>query len=282
MGGASALSFGDKLRCSLAGDPAGSDGRCSYGRDAVCSELAYAGPDFAARCGTSAYVVRRLAYCFSIYEQDWGCAEIGCTLGYYFMRAVRRRHLDFVPADANARNAPLKRICYIVAGLLLVTVMLVADGGTVQFHRQAGPFAVTLFSSPVPLRAGRADLSVMVQKASDNSTIQDANVTVHLKRSATDNVVEVVAPATHAKATNKLLYAAELTIPSPGQWQANVEIHAAGTTATAEGTINVLPQQAAVTTYWGYFALIPFAILLFLFNRWLRRRRQMLYPRTRP
>lgn len=160
--------------------------------------------------------------------------------------------------------------------------MLLADGGTVQFHQQVGPFDLTLFSSPTPLRAGRADLSVMLQRASDKSSIQNANVTVHLKRSTADNVVEVVVPATHAKATNKLLYAAELTIPSPGEWQVQVEINAAGTTATATGQIDVAPQQAPAATYWGYFALIPFVILLFVFNRWLKRRRQMLYPRVRP
>ncbi len=121
----------------------------------------------------------------------------------------------------------------------------------------------------------------MVQKASDNSSIQNASVTVHLRRSTTDNVVEVVAPATHAKATNKLLYAAELTIPSPGQWQVNVEIDAPGTAASATGQIEVLPPQAPAVSYWGYFALIPFVILLFVFNRWLRRRRQSLYPRAR-
>lgn len=166
--------------------------------------------------------------------------------------------------------------------LLLVAGMLLADGGTVQFHKQAGRFDITLVSSPTPLRTGRADLSVMVQKASDNSSVQNANVTVHLRKSATDNVVEVMAPATHAKATNKLLYAAELTIPSPGQWQVNVEVNAAGASATASGQIEVLTPQAPAATYWGYFALIPFAILLFIFNRWLRRRRQMLYPRVRP
>lgn len=160
--------------------------------------------------------------------------------------------------------------------------MLLADGGTVQFHKQSGPFDVTLFSSPVPLRAGHADLSVMVQKLTDHSYIQNATVTIHLRRSTAENVVEVVAPAIHAKAANKLLYAAQMTIPSPGPWQVNVEIEAAGTTVTATGEIQALPAQAPAVTYWGYFALIPFVILLFLFNRWLRRRRQSLYPRVRP
>lgn len=168
------------------------------------------------------------------------------------------------------------------AALLLAAGILLADGGTVQFHKQAGPFDITLFSSPVPLRAGRVDLSLMVQNLTDHSHIHNANVTVHLRKSTAENVVEIMAPATHAKAANKLLYAAEMTIPSPGEWRVNVEIDAAGATATATGEIEVLPPQAPAVTYWGYFALIPFAILLFLFNRWLRRRRQSLYPRVRP
>ena len=52
--------------------------------------------------------------------------------------------------------------------------LLFADGGIVQFQKQAGPFFVTVFSAPVPLRVGAADLSVMVQKADDRSEVLDA------------------------------------------------------------------------------------------------------------
>ncbi len=158
--------------------------------------------------------------------------------------------------------------------------MLYADGGTVLFHKQAGPFEVTLFGSPTPLRVGSADLSVMVQKTADSSSVSDAEVNVHLKRSEPGNIVEVIAPATHAKATNKLLYAAHVHLPAAGTWRVDVEVAAAGSTASASGQVTVQPPEPPAANYWGYFALVPFVILLFVFNRWLKRRRRMTYPRV--
>jgi len=190
--------------------------------------------------------------------------------------------LDFVPADADAGDAALTRACYICAGLLLLTGVLFADGGTLQFHKEAGPFDITLFSSPTPLRAGTADLSVMVQRTPDRSSVQDASVSLHLKKSEPDNILEVIAPATHAKATNKLLYAARVHLPSAGAWSVDVEVSEGGKSATASGQLNVLPPEAPATTYWGYFALVPFVILLFVFNRWLKRRRHVTGPPAQP
>lgn len=160
--------------------------------------------------------------------------------------------------------------------------MLFADGGTLQFHKQAGPFDITLFSSPTPLHAGAADLSVMVQRTADRSSVQDASVSLHLKKAEPDNIVEVIAPATHAKATNKLLYAAHVMLSHPGTWSVDVEVSEAGQSATASGQLNVLPLQAPAETYWGYFALVPFVILLFVFNRWLKRRRRTTPPPAQP
>ncbi len=90
--------------------------------------------------------------------------------------------VDFVPADADARHAALSRIG-LLAGLCLASRALFADGGTVQFQKHAGPFIVTLFSTPVPLRVGAADLSVMLQKAEDRSAVLDAGVAVQLTKS---------------------------------------------------------------------------------------------------
>jgi hypothetical protein len=166
--------------------------------------------------------------------------------------------------------------------MLLLAGSLFADGGTLQFHKRAGPLDIALFSSPVPLRAGQADFSVMVQRAADRSAVQDARVNLHLKKSDPEDVVEIVAPATHAKATNKLLYASNVSLPSAGTWRMDIEVKADGTTVSASGQLTVLPPQAPAANYWGYFALVPFAILLFIFNRWLKRRQRFTYRRAPP
>ena len=165
--------------------------------------------------------------------------------------------------------------------MLLTASLLLADGGTVQLRKQAGPFEITLFSTPSPLRSGPVDLSVMVQRAGDRSPVLDANVKVHLRKRGGDNIIEVFAPARHENATNKLLYAAKVNLVSAGEWLAEIEVIEGGATADIAGQVTVLPESPPIVAYWPYFALVPLAIALFFFNRWLRRRREYLYPRKR-
>ncbi len=101
----------------------------------------------------------------------WG-ANGDCTsdaLGRACLRTLWNRHLDSVPADADARHVALKRTIRkfgaLCAGAVLAATLVFADGGTMLFRKRADPFLVTAFSEPVPVRVGAADLSVMVQNA---------------------------------------------------------------------------------------------------------------------
>jgi len=173
----------------------------------------------------------------------------------------------------------------IAAGLLIViscACLLSGDGGSLVARKQTGPFVISVFAADAPVRAGKADLSVMVQQVSDESPVMDATVMLRLTKATGSAVTEVAAPATHAKATNKTLYAAQLTIPSEGAWRLSADVAANGTNAEATADLNVMPPAPPAERYWPYIALIPFAVFLFAFNRWLRRRRQFLTPRARP
>lgn len=150
--------------------------------------------------------------------------------------------------------------------LCLVRVPAFADGGTLQFRKQAGPFTVTLFSAPVPLRAGAADLSVLVQDAEEN-TLVDGAVTLLLSKS---DQPDIVAEATTARATNKLLYAARVDLPEAGKWRVQVRVNRGGSNAAVDGEISVLPEEAPLLTYWPYFAVVPIGLVLFVLNQWLK------------
>ena len=150
---------------------------------------------------------------------------------------------------------------------------LFADGGTMQFRKPAGPFMVTVFSEPVPVRAGIADLSVMVEKGSDQSGVLDADVKLHLKKTESGRIVEIIAPASHSNATNKLLYAASVTLPSAGTWQITVDVREKGDAASASGNVTVWAAEAPMMERWPLFAVVPLMILFFVLNQWLRRRR---------
>jgi hypothetical protein len=184
--------------------------------------------------------------------------------------------LDFVPADADARHDDVSKIgikvLVLLATLCVAGTPLYADGGTLQFQKQAGPFTVTLFSMPVPVRVGAADLSVLVQD-SQNNTLVDGRVTVHLSKA---DERDIVAVATTAQATNKLLYAAPVELPKAGKWHVRIDVARAGLSGEAEGEIDVLPEEPPLEAFWTYFAIVPFGVLLFVLNQWLKRREHRL------
>ncbi len=169
----------------------------------------------------------------------------------------------------------------IVALALLARIMLLADGGTLILQKQAGPLTISIFSSPEPLRTGPADLSVMVQKSVDKSSILDADVKLHFTHASPDGIMEVFAPATHANATNKLLYASRVNIPTQGIWKLTATVVSKLGTAEVAGEISVMPPQSTMLRYWPYFALVPLIILLFAVNQSLKRKRKSGHRRAR-
>jgi hypothetical protein len=169
-----------------------------------------------------------------------------------------------------------------IAAFLLATSLLFADGGTLQLQKQSEGLLITLFSSPVPLRAGTGDLSVMVQDATDHSAILDAQVLVHVSRKVNGEIHEVAVPATHAKATNKMLYAANVTLDAPGDWYAMLDVSMNGKTAYISGPLRELPKQARILAYWPFFLAIPVIIAFFAMNRWLKRKRLAQHPKGLP
>lgn len=151
----------------------------------------------------------------------------------------------------------------------LLATRIFADGGVIQFRRESGPFLVTLFTTPAPLRSGRGDLSVLIESVKDHQPILDAAVSIELHQKGRP---AVVANATRAAATNKLLYAAIPDIPAPGSWQVAISITRGASHVMVRGTLEVLPALPAVLSYWPYFVAVPILIALFVLNQRLKAR----------
>lgn len=161
--------------------------------------------------------------------------------------------------------------CATVTVVLLVgaAALLNGDGGAVQFRKTAGPFIITLFSASSPLRAGPADLSVLVESAQTREPVLNATVSLTLHKPSGG---AISTPATHAHATNKLLYASEPTLSEPGNWRVLVSVSLGPERADSEGILNVLPMPPAPLQHWPYFLVVPFLIGLFVLNQWLKGR----------
>jgi hypothetical protein len=182
--------------------------------------------------------------------------------------------LDFVSANADAGHDVMRSLWFasIWFASLLFGRMLLADGGTVVFHKPAGDFDVTVFSKSEAVRAGLNDLSVMVQRH-DNSTVMDATVLLHLEKTQTSGeIVRLTSIARHANATNKTLYAASVNIPSTGLWRLQTDITVGAHSGSAKGGLDVMAPLPPVVNYWPYVAMVPALAVAFIINRKLRAR----------
>lgn len=154
---------------------------------------------------------------------------------------------------------------------ILFQTIAFADGGTVQLRREAGDFAITVFSSPVPLSVGPADISLLIQNRNGFEPVLDADIRLLLRNEMSN--AEFEARPTRTQAQNKLLYAAPVSFPKAGRWQIEVVVDRNGTQTRVTGTLEVTPARSRVTSYAGYIAFPPVMIVLFVTRERLLRRK---------
>jgi hypothetical protein len=145
-----------------------------------------------------------------------------------------------------------------------------AHGAVAQFTREAGPFVVTVFTTPSPLQAGPVDISLLIQNRENQQPVLDCVALLQLRK---DDAISIHWEATHEAAQNKLLYAAQTKVPESGVWQLEVAITRETDSVEVGGAITVASSSPVVLAYWRSLALPPLLISLFALNQWLKRRR---------
>lgn len=144
-----------------------------------------------------------------------------------------------------------------------------ADGGAVQFMKSAGPFVITVFTTPSPLRAGPVDISLMIQSRENQQPVLDCLAQVQLSK---DGATSIRSEATHQAAQNKLFYAAQVNIPESGLWELEASVRRGDDSVKVAGPITVAPSNPVLLVYWRSLVLPPLFISLFALNQWLKRR----------
>lgn len=139
-----------------------------------------------------------------------------------------------------------------------------------QFTKAAGPFAVTVFATPSPLRAGPVDISLMIQQSNNQQPLLDCDVEIELRKEGESTICSA---ATHEAAQNKLFYAAQVRIPEPGVWEVEAAIRRGEDSAKVSGPITLAAPSPVLLSYWRSVAIPPVFISLFALNQWLKRRR---------
>lgn len=155
-------------------------------------------------------------------------------------------------------------------GLWCATAL--ADGGRLVLAERHDDYQISVFTSPEPLRAGSADISVLLQRRETGAPIEDAQVFVKLTPRENRSPA-IVAPATKDAATNKLLYAALVEIPEPGWW--NVEISGTAIKQPVQVTFvfEAGERLPCWLTVWPWFCWPIGVVLLFGVHRLLVARK---------
>jgi hypothetical protein len=171
-------------------------------------------------------------------------------------------------------RAGASTVCLLaVAGLITACpAELRADGGTLRASEQSGPFRITAFTSPTPPRPGPIDVSVMVQDAATDKVLPEAEVTISATGQGGGH--EIRGRASAAAATNKLLQAALIRLPSAGRWTIDARVISPAGSGEMAFQLDVAPPLARWLELLPWFAWPLGVVALFVASEWARRGRR--------
>lgn len=153
-------------------------------------------------------------------------------------------------------------ICIIVVLLLsgLPTIGQVSahGGGTLQISGEAaGPYLLTVWTSPDPARVGEVHVTIGVSNPNDRTPILDATIVVEVSPMNTYGKL-IVSNATRKDSANKYLYEAHSSLQESGHYLVTVTSSGAQGSGTVQFELEVLPVSAInwVTMWFVGLAMI--------------------------
>jgi hypothetical protein len=159
---------------------------------------------------------------------------------------------------------------WFMTGLVIGLFMMVwfgqaqANGGTTFWIEEVGVYDLTITASPFPLQVGVNDISVLLGRQSDSQIVLEAEILITAQPLDHAGRPQIFS-ATHANATNKLYYAANVDFPTPGRWQLLVQVD--GPEGSISTAFEVQVEPAQPFNFLRYVSLIglPFVAIVFLF-----------------
>jgi hypothetical protein len=175
------------------------------------------------------------------------------------------------PRRGDRSAAATARALLLALAVLAHAAATRADGGAVRARADRGSMTITLFTAPTPLRAGDADVSVLVQDRASGSVLLDAAVTLGLEPpdgTATGQIVPLDRQATR----NQLLQAATVHLTATGRHRLIATVQRGAERVEVVAEVDVAAAPPALLALWPYLALPPVVVGIFLVQQLLRRR----------
>jgi hypothetical protein len=165
----------------------------------------------------------------------------------------------------------------------LAAVCCHADGGGVIARQTLNGLRVTVLASPMPLRAGPVDVSVLVQDG--EKAVLDAAVEIAWRSApnsppdwlppccSMDSRTERI-PAVRAHSNNKFLYSAIVPVKSAGPSELVIDVSSGGREASLRCSVEVRRALPPALAFWPWLLFPPVAIAGFALHQSLVRSRQ--------
>ncbi|MEI8387803.1 MAG: hypothetical protein WCG76_09395 [Verrucomicrobiota bacterium] len=166
--------------------------------------------------------------------------------------------------------------------LLAASALGHADGGITIGQIERDGLRVTVFAAPVPVRAGPLDVTFLVQEIPSNQPVTDARIACSARKLGppSPNPVRLPAwcstiapgtriPATAAHSRNKLLSGAYLPVTEAGRWDLDIQVARGPANFSSVIPLEVAAPQTPLSTWWPLIALVPAAILLYVWRAFL-------------
>ena len=148
--------------------------------------------------------------------------------------------------------------CWITA-ILWPTALAAHGNGTPQLvNTPAGPYHLSVWTQPEPLRVGEAHFSIAVEQPAVTSQALDDEVAVQLMLAATEPAGRrIVYHTTRQTRLFQVYYEVDFLLSTEGTWRATVLIDGEAGYGEVPFTFSVLPKQHIGWTAisWGLLAL---------------------------
>lgn len=167
-------------------------------------------------------------------------------------------------------------LALLLSALVLPAQVARANGGIIRLAQErAGPYELTVMTSPSPIRVGSVDVSAMVERAGTGELVQEARVVVTAEpigHAGTSGMFE----ATRERATNKLFYAADVQLPTDGRWRIGVQVSG----RLGEGAVSFEVEASPPSLFDNpmlvlLLAVLPIGVILWWLSRARPRRMLM-------
>lgn len=168
------------------------------------------------------------------------------------------------------------RILLLLLLLLAVPPVVLAHGGGTPrlINEPAGPYWISVWSTPDPARVGELHLTLGISEPGEGREaglpVLGADVRVRLEPGSGVEAAPLTTLATNENSTNKLFYEADLELSAAGAWQVHILVDGPDGQGTATFPLEVSAAQSTNWVLLGGGGVVLVVVLFALFS-WRRK-----------